>query len=58
MAKEEGQPESGGGYASITDILRARLIATSPTDMKIKIGRFEAIPGVKIIQYKPKFSGG
>ena len=54
-AEEAKRPGNGGGYQFITDILRCRLTATSPEDMKIKLGQFENIPGVQVIKYKPKF---
>lgn len=44
-----------GGYQFVTDILRCRLITTSPEDLKIRMGEFENIPGVQVIKYKPKF---
>lgn len=41
----------------MTDILRARLVAFSVEDLKVKIKIFENIPGVSVIKYKPKFYG-
>ena len=45
------------GYRFMTDILRARLVAFSVEDLKVKIKIFENIPGVTVIKYKPKFYG-
>lgn len=52
-----GLKEDGGGYQFITDILRAKLMATDPQELKNMILLFENIPGVKIIKYKPRFYG-
>eukprot|EP00355_Strombidium_rassoulzadegani_P000146 CAMPEP_0168609488 /NCGR_PEP_ID=MMETSP0449_2-20121227/1235_1 /TAXON_ID=1082188 /ORGANISM="Strombidium rassoulzadegani, Strain ras09" /LENGTH=146 /DNA_ID=CAMNT_0008649639 /DNA_START=169 /DNA_END=605 /DNA_ORIENTATION=- len=52
-----GQLGKGGGYRLISDILRAKISAESPADLKAKLKVFESIPGVRVIKYKPKFFG-
>lgn len=55
--EQEKRNLSQDGYRFMTDILRARLVALSIEDLKIKMQIFENIPGVRVIKYKPKFHG-
>lgn len=48
-------PPGCGGYQFMTDILRARIIASDAEDLINKVTIFENIPGIRVIRYKPKF---